>query len=137
MFFAFCVLSKIVKNVGFCRYIVLYFRNSWMLALWFVLVLWSILWSCFSLFSTNRLKIKQNFVEIWLKRLFPLAVLCAIFSIPLSQKASSSVDSDTAIFDRSFDLFWDGVRQIEVINQAKLCRFFLTIQNRSLGHEKL
>ena len=88
------------------------------------LFLWSIPWTFFALSSTDLSKIPIKIFEIGLKRLLPLAILCAIFSIPLSRKASKSVGGESAIFDRSFDLFWDGVSNIHVINQAKLTDFF-------------
>ena len=70
----------------------------------------------------------SKYLKIGSQDFLPLALLCAIFSVPLSQKASQSVGGETAIFDRSFDLFWDGVSNIHVINQAKLTDFILPLQ---------
>ena len=95
-----------------------------MLALWIVPVFVEYSVECFRFIINGYFKIPTKIFEIGLKRLFPLALLCAIFFVPLSQKASQSVGGETAIFDRSFDLFWDGVSNIHVINQAKLTDFF-------------
>ena len=50
--------------------------------------------------------------------MLPLAILCALGAIPLSQAASGSIAMDSGgVYTRDHDLVWDGVSYFGLISQ--------------------
>ena len=108
----FCGISFFCAAIGCWHYAFFIFMLTVPLSIWLMAA---------PLWNRWKYKIEMNLKPLYqsliLKRLLPVALLCGIGALPISQSASGSISTGSSgIYQREHFTFWDGDAKLELIN---------------------
>lgn len=78
------------------------------------------------LFSKPEETRRTHYIALIFKKMFPLAIACALAGVPIGWLASQSVSEDaSSIYQREHHMFWDGTQPLEDMSTFGLVDFFV------------
>ena len=117
----FCGAAFFCAAIGCWHYAFFIFMITVPVSLWLVA---APLWTKWK--YKQEVLLKPFYQSLIIKRLLPVALLCALGALPISQSASGSISTGSSgIYQREHFTFWDGEAKLELINDFSVLDLFL------------